>query len=128
MHALLPRPLIAPLEEYLGDYRPHLIQGVDPETLFLNQKGKPLSIDQVTDLTYELTQRHGGRRVNPHSFRDIVAFTWLKEYPKDYLTLSKILWHANINETIKTYGSRFNESSGVCAMESWLEEREAKSK
>ena len=128
VHALLPRPLIAPLEEYLRDYRPHLIQGVDPETLFLNRKGKPLSIDQVTDLTYELTQRHGGRRVNPHSFRDVVAFTWLKEYPKDYLTLSKILWHANINMTIRIYGSRFNESSGVCAMESWLEEREAKSK
>ena len=68
-----------------------------------------------------------GTVLSPHLFRDVVAYTWLKEHPKDFLTLSKMLWHSNINTTIKTYGSRFNESSGVSAMESWLDEREAKS-
>ena len=82
----------------------------------------------VYALVTKITSRYGGKSVNPHLIRDIVAFAWLKEHPKDYLTLSKILWHANINVTIKTYGSRFDESSGVCAMESWLEEREARSK
>ena len=82
---------------------------------------------QVGYLVSTLTLRHGGRRVTPHPFRDIVAFTWLKEHPEDYLTLSKILWHRNINTTIKNYGSRFNESSGVRSMETWLEKREAKS-
>ena len=66
--------------------------------------------------------------MTPHLFRDIFAYAWLKEHPQDYLTLSKILWHKNINITIDTYGGRFNESSGVCATEAWLEEREAGAK
>jgi hypothetical protein len=65
--------------------------------------------------------------VTPHLFRDIVSFAWLKAHPKDYLTLSKMLWHSSPALVISTYGSQFNESSGVCAMESWLEERETKS-
>jgi hypothetical protein len=128
VNALLPRPLIGLLEEYLGEFRPHLVHGADPGTLFLNRAGNPLSLSQMTRTVGDLTLRHGGRRVTPHPFRDIVAYTWLKEHPEDFLTLSKMLWHHNINTTIGTYGSRFNESSGVCAMESWLEEREAKSK
>jgi hypothetical protein len=48
----------------------------------------------------------------------------LKAHSKDYLTLSKMLWHKNISTTINYYAGFFNESSGVCAMESWIEERE----
>jgi hypothetical protein len=126
--ALLPRQLIGPLEEYLKGFRFHLVRGIDPGTLFVNRAGKQMSLAQITGVVSTLTLRHGGRRVTPHLFRDIVAYTWLKEHPKDFLTLSKMLWHSNIDQVIKTYGGRFNESSGVCAMESWLEEREANSK
>jgi integrase len=87
-----------------------------------------MNITQMTMLVGDLTTRHGGRRVTPHPFRDIVAYTWLKSHPKDYLTLSKMLWHTDINTTIKTYGSRFNESSGVTAMETWQDERAASPK
>lgn len=126
--ALLPRQLIEPLEEYLSTFRGHLISGTDPGTLFLNQVGKPMSADQVTGVVATIMLRHGGRLVTPHKFRDVVAFAWLKAHPKDYLTLSKMLWHASPKEVIKTYGSLFNESSGVCSMEAWLDEREAKRK
>jgi hypothetical protein len=125
VHALLPRPLIGILEEYLGEYRPRLLHGPDPGTLFLNQEGKAITAAQLVLVVSTLTQRHGGRRVTPHSYRHIFAFAWLKEHPKDYLTLSKILWHSNVNTTIRIYGSSFNESSGVRSTESWLEEREA---
>ena len=125
VHALLPRPLIGILEEYLGDYRPRLLRGPDPGTLFLNQEGKAITAAQLVLVVSTLTQRHGGRRVTPHSYRHIFAFAWLKEHPKDYLTLSKILWHSNVSTTIRIYGSSFNESSGVCSTESWLEERAA---
>ena len=60
-----------------------------------------------------------GHRVTPHLFRDIVAYAWLKANPKDYLTLSKMLWHKNVSTTIYYYGSRFNDSSASVAMESW---------
>ncbi len=128
VQALVPRPLIPLLEEYLRLHRPQLLTHSDPGTLFINEEGNALNSSQVADIVCALTLRNGGRRVTPHLFRDIVAFTWLKHHPKDYLTLSKILWHSNINTTINTYGSRFNESSGVCAMEEWLEDREKRSK
>lgn len=127
IRAVLPRPLVEPLEEYLAEFRPHLVKSRDPGTLFVKKDGTPMKSGTVSNLVARLTSQYGGKRVNPHLFRDIVAFAWLKEHPKDYLTLSKILWHANINITIKTYGSRFDESSGVCAMETWLEARAAKS-
>jgi hypothetical protein len=123
VHSLLPRQIIPLLEEYMSYFRGDLIAGEDPGTLFLNEIGRPMALKTVTDLVSQLTLRYGGRRVTPHLFRDIVAYTWLKHHPKDYLTLSKHLWHASPNEVIKTYGSRFNESSGVCMMETWLEER-----
>jgi integrase len=126
--ALLPRQLIGNLEEYLKHFRPHLLEGADPWTLFVNQAGRPMTLDQMTRGVARLTLRYGGRRVTPHPFRDIIAFTWLKEHPQDYLTLSKMLWHNNIKTTIGTYGSRYNESSGVTAMETWLDGRQAGSK
>ncbi|MGO9083681.1 MAG: hypothetical protein ACLQBK_00505 [Candidatus Sulfotelmatobacter sp.] len=128
VHSLLPRQLIGLLEEYLNQFRPHLLHGADPGTLFVTRAGKTMRSDYLGSTVSQLTMKFGGRRVTPHLFRDIVAYTWLKAHPEDYLTLSKMLWHSNINTTIETYGSRFNESSGVCAMESWLEDRQAKSK
>jgi integrase len=127
VHALLPRPLIDLLEEYLAEYRGFLVSGRCSETLFVSSSGAPMDTEQVSDLVSDLTLRHGGRRVTPHLFRDIVAFAWLKAHPKDYLTLSKMLWHKNISTTINYYGSRFNESSASVAMESWVEAREARS-
>jgi integrase len=121
----LPQRLIAPLEEYLDKFRPILASGKDPGTLFINSKGKALYALEVTRLISQNTLRFGGRRVTPHLFRDIIAYTWLKAHPKDFLTVSKMLWHRNIQTTIRIYGSRFDESSAVCAMEAWLEEREA---
>ena len=114
------------LEEYLQDHRPKLLKGADPGTLFVNSEGTAFDNSQITDLVSELTLRFGGKRINPHLYRDIVAFTWLKAHPKDYLTVSKLLWHNSIAITIDTYGSQFNESSGVCAMEEWLDERRAR--
>lgn len=125
VHAILPRQLVEPLEEYLRDFRPQLLSGADPGTLFLNHAGNVIERDQMTNLVSGLVIRYAGRRVTPHLFRDIVAFTWLKEHPKDYLTLSKILWHMKLSTTIEIYGSRFNESSGVRSMETWLDERES---
>ncbi len=121
----LPRKLIAPLEEYIEKYRPVLAGAKDPETLFINSKGNPLSALEVTQLISQSTLRYGGRRVTPHLFRNIFVYTWLKAYPKDFLTVSKALWHRNIQTTIRIYGSKFDESTAVCAIESWLDEREA---
>ncbi|MDR5726232.1 MAG: tyrosine-type recombinase/integrase [Terriglobia bacterium] len=125
VNALLPRQLIGPLEQYLTEFRPHLLAGRNAETLLLNQAGKPMRADQVEKVIGHWTLRYAGVRTTPHLFRDAVAFRWLKEHPKDYLTLSKMLWHKSPQMVIQTYGARFNESSGVCAMEAWLDQRPA---
>jgi integrase len=120
---LVPRNLIQPLEEYLAEHRPLLLHGSDPGTLFLNQRGKPMRSDKVDTVIGHWTTKFASRRTTPHIIRDSVAYKWLKEHPKDYLNLSKILWHKNVQTTIGIYGARFNESSGMCAMEAWLDER-----
>jgi integrase len=128
VHSLVPKQLIGLLEEYLSEYRPVLLKGRKCDTLFVPSETDVVSAKFVTNTVSELTLRYGGRRVTPHLFRDIVAFAWLKAHSKDYLTLSKLLWHKQLSTTIEYYGSRFNESSASVAMESWLEEREAKQK
>jgi hypothetical protein len=124
IHVLLPRQLIAPLEQYLAEYRPILAGARNAETLFLNLSGRPMRADFVEKIIGRWSYQICGIRTTPHLFRDAVAFKWLKTHTKDYLTLSKMLWHRRVETTISIYGARFNESSGVCAMEEWLDQRE----
>ena len=99
VHMLLPRPLIPLLEEYL-DHRKHLLGGAEANSLFLNSKGTPMSENTLTNLVSELTLRHIGKAVSPHTFRHIVAYGWLKDHPGDYLTVSKLLFHRSL-DTVK---------------------------
>lgn len=124
---LLPRQLIKPLEEYLKEWRPLLLDGKDSEMLFVTPRGKQMRSDQVGKVIGHWTTKFAPVRTTPHLIRDSVAFKWLKEHPKDFLTLSKILWHKNVQTTVQIYGARFNESSGSCAMEAWLDQRSANS-
>jgi integrase len=82
-----------------------------------------ISRARMTIIVGELTLRHVGKRITPHTFRHILAYAWLDAHPKDFLTLSKILFHTNINTTLRCYGARFNESNGACGMEKWVESR-----
>lgn len=111
------------LEEYLAKHRPVLVKNDDPGTLFINHHGKPMSISQVENMVKKLTAQYAGVAVTPHIYRDIVAFEWLRNHPEDYLTVSKLLWHRNINTTIRTYGHRFDESTGVARMDDWRTSR-----
>lgn len=122
---LLPRQLIEPLESYLAEYRPLLLNEKNPDTLFVTPRGKPLRPEEVDKVIGHWTTIFASNRTTPHLVRDSFAFKWLKEHPKDYLTLSKILWHKNVQTTIRIYGARFNESSGMCSMEAWLDQRPA---
>jgi integrase len=126
IHSLLPKQLVPLLEEFLSQYRQILLKGTNSETLFVNRWGGPMDEKTIGAEVGALTLRYTDRRVSPHRFRDIVAYAWLDAHPEDYLRLAKLLWHRNVNTTIRIYGARFNESNGVCAMEEWLEERKTK--
>ena len=45
--------------------------------------------------------------MTPRIFRDIFACAWLEDHPEDFLTLSKILWHLNINSTLRILRPEF---------------------
>jgi integrase len=123
VRALLPRQLIPVLEEYLEHYRPLLLNGSDPSTLFLNASGGALDSATLSDLIGEITLRYAHKRVTPHLFRDIFAYKWLRDHPRDYLTLSKLLWHKDLKTTLCCYGSKFDTSHATCQMEEWLDTR-----
>ena len=123
VRAIVPRQLVSPLEDYIKLYRPSLVNGPDPGTLFLNDHGGSYRQGSIGAPLGNVTFRYTGRRVNPHLFRDIFAVQWLEEHPEDYLTLSKILWHRNIQTTIRIYGAGFDESHGARRIEQWLDSR-----
>jgi hypothetical protein len=118
--AVLPQALVSLLEEYISFHRQQLVGEVDPGTLFLNERGNPLTSKDVATLISHFTLKYGGRVVTPHLYRDIFAYMWLDRRPEDYLTLSKLLWHRDINTTIRIYGQRFNESAALRRMEEVL--------
>jgi integrase len=125
VRSLLPEQLIAPLEEYLRDYRPTLL-GDNHEAcspLFPNSRGKPIATPALGKIVAGHTLRYTGRRLHPHLVRDIVAVTWLDHHPDDHLTVSKLLWHRDALTTLLVYAQNFNESHAVCRMEAWLRSR-----
>jgi hypothetical protein len=124
VRSILPRRLVPLLEEYLEHYRPALLRGSDPATLFVNGRGNPFKLHTLTQLVGNLTLRYAHRRVTPHVFRDIFAYWWLDHHPEDYLTLSKVLWHSDINTTIRTYGGKYDESHGLRRLEEYLDANE----
>jgi integrase len=121
VRSILPRRLVPLLEEYLEHARPLLLSGSDPGTLFLNEDGARFTEKTIASLVAKLTLRYGGRRVTPHIFRDIWAYWWLSTHPEDYLTVSKKLWHRNIQTTLRIYGCKYDESQADCRVEEWLD-------
>jgi integrase len=123
VRSILPLRLVPLLEEYLERYRPILARDSKTTNLFLSRKGHPFTRSVLASRVSNLTLRYRQKRVTPHLFRDIFAFYYLKHHPRDYLTLSKMLWHTNIQTTIRIYGSKFDESHALCWVEEWLDSR-----
>jgi hypothetical protein len=123
VQAVVPKQLVGLLEQYLELSRPRLVGKTDPGTLFVNDHGRPFSTYVLRSRVRDLTARYGRKIVNPHGFRHAFAFKYLKDHPRDYLTLSKYLWHTDVSVTIRIYGRDFDEAYAVCAMEEWLDQQ-----
>jgi hypothetical protein len=123
VRGIVPHRLVPLLEEYLEHQRSTLLRGRDPGTLFVNRKGTALTGTQLGLLISDLTLRYSKHRVTPHLFRDVLAFKWLEDHPEDYLTISRALWHRNIETTLQVYGRRFDESHALRRVEEWLDRR-----
>jgi hypothetical protein len=125
VRAVLPLALGAKLDVFVApnSYRDILRCGNETGYLLLNQRGNPLSAQQLEEAVEEVTAIYAGRAINPHLFRDIYSLAFLKAKNGDFLTLSKILWHKNHMVTIMEYAWMYDESVGTTAAGRWSEER-----
>jgi integrase len=125
---VLPKCLVDPLEKYLR-HRETLLQGLKTDTLFVNAYGRPMNAVTFGHMMCEISLRYGGegkrhgKRMNPHIFRDVFAFAYLKNNPRDFVQLSIQLWHSSIDTTMKHYAGKFNASCGTQAVESFAKAR-----
>jgi hypothetical protein len=129
IHALLPMDVVPLLEEYLSLHRPCLAGYNDCGKLFLNQRGGPLSADQLTALVGKLTGRFANCRISPATIRISFAFQWLTENPNDYPTLSQLLRHADVSTTVRMFGIpsyRLSVFDAMCKVEDWAQHRKSK--
>jgi hypothetical protein len=117
---ILPRRLIPLLEEYLANYRPKLVGRKCTNTLFVNADGEQIDSQIMTYHVSEIVLKHTGRRTTPHLYRDAFGYAYLAAHPEDFLTLSKILFHKNVKNTLEVYGRNFDESNGARRIDEWL--------
>lgn len=105
--ALMGRPAIQALREYLERGRPRIPGSSQSPYLFLNYEGKRLSPRSIQKLVREYAVRAGlGKRVHPHLIRHTFA-THLLDGDADLRVVQELLGHASLSSTqIYTHVSR----------------------
>ena len=84
---------------YLASVRPRLDRGKGKGTVFLNQRGTPLSRMSVWTIVSRAARRAGiERRISPHTLRHSCA-THLLEGGADLVAVQELLGHADISTT-----------------------------
>jgi integrase len=91
------------IEEYIHQYRPHLMRGTNSDYLFPGVSGKPKTANmfsgQITDRVEDAT----GLRLTVHQFRHAAAAIYLRHNPGAYEVVKRLLGHRNIQTTINFY-------------------------
>jgi integrase len=91
------------INEYIHDYRPHLMRGSNSAFLFPGVSGAPKTANmfsgQITDRVEDAT----GLRLTVHQFRHAAAAIYLRHNPGAYEVVKRLLGHRNIQNTINFY-------------------------
>ncbi|WP_416193416.1 tyrosine-type recombinase/integrase [Nitrobacter sp. TKz-YC01] len=91
------------IDEYIHQYRPHLIRGANSDFLFPGASGGPKTANmfsgQITDRIEEVT----GLRLTVHQFRHAAAAIYLRHNPGAYEVVKRLLGHRNMQTTINFY-------------------------
>jgi integrase/recombinase XerC len=91
------------IQVYLKEARPQLTQNLNASDLtnhvFVNHRGKPLTVRGLEYILLQLTRKHGlGKSIHPHQLRHSFA-TQLLDNGADLRTIQELLGHATINTT-----------------------------
>jgi integrase len=91
------------IDEYVHDFRPHLLRGSNSACLFPGVSGQPKTANMFSSQITERIENATGLRVTVHQFRHAAAATYLRHHPGDYETVRRLLGHRNIQTTINFY-------------------------
>jgi site-specific recombinase XerD len=109
---VLPPPVGRRLGEFLQRYRPILLGGRQSDYLF---PGDDHGHKHPVSLSHNLCKavaRHVGIQVNPHLYRHIAAYAYLKVHPGEYETVRQLLGHRSLQTTVMFYAG-FERDSAV---------------
>jgi integrase len=91
------------IDEYIHDYRPHLMRGSNSACLFPGMTGKPKTANMFSNQITERIEAATGLRLTAHQFRHAAAAIYLRHHPGAYEVVKRLLGHRNIQTTINFY-------------------------
>ena len=91
------------LEVFMTRYQPLLANGHPSALLFPGRMGGPKAANSLRRNICGSVRRELGLHVNPHLFRHLAAYLYLKRHPGHYEDVRRILDHKSIATTINAY-------------------------
>jgi integrase/recombinase XerD len=111
----LPAPLSGPMQRYLDDYRPQLLErrghnwhGCPGQALWISEHGTALSRSHIRERICRRTRERFGHAINPHLFRDCAATSVAIEDPAHVSIIMPILGHSRADTAQRYYNQARN--------------------
>jgi integrase len=91
------------IDEYIHQFRPHLLRGSNSSSLFPGMSGEPKTASMFSGQITERIEDATGLRITAHQFRHAAAAIYLRHHPGAYEVVKRLLGHRNIQTTINFY-------------------------
>jgi site-specific recombinase XerD len=91
------------IDEYICDFRPHLLRGSNSNCLFPGMTGRPKTASMFSGQVTDRIEQATGLRITAHQFRHAAAAIYLRHHPGAYEVVKRLLGHRNIQTTINFY-------------------------
>ena len=91
------------IDEYIHQFRPHLMRGSNSSNLFPGTSGEPKTASMLSAQITERVEDATGLRITVHQFRHAAAAIYLRHHPGAYEVVKRLLGHRNIQTTINFY-------------------------
>jgi integrase len=100
------------LDIWIRHFRPFSAAVGNPY-LFPGKGLGPMTRAGLRDTLKAITDERLGIAINPHAFRHLAGYIFLKEYPGHYEEVRKLLGHKSITTTVRSYCGLEGESAAV---------------
>jgi integrase len=91
------------IDEYIHDFRPHVLRGSNSNCLFPGTSGGPKTASMFSSQVTDRIEAATGLRITAHQFRHAAAAIYLRHHPGAYEVVKRLLGHRNIQTTINFY-------------------------